>query len=958
MNRTLLCKSPIYPKFINFVFWSTLLVISNVSAQTGSIKGKITDATAGEELIGANILIQGTSKGTTTDVNGNYSLDGLEKGSYNLVISYVSYEQLIMRAEVKKGESVTLDIKLQPSAISVGEVKVTANKRTDTEMAIISSLRSGNQVVSGISKQQISRSQDKDASEVIARVPGVTVRDGKFINVRGLDERYNVVWLNGISTPSSESDRRAFSFDVLPSSLIDNIVLYKTPAPEIPADFAGAVVQIQTKNTVDANSVELSYAAGYRQYTTFDKFYTYQGGKTDWLGFDDGTRNLPAGFPSAKEFKNMSGQPTDADRQKITELGRAFSKTWYPHAEKAIPDQSFQLNVFHKFLLGKVSLGNVTSVGYSVGNQYRNIFRAGYEEYDVAEDHPDTSYYFHDDNYSTKTKLNGLFNWLLVFGNNQKIEFRNFFNQISDKTSLLRDGRDFGSSFKRGTELGFQSRSIYSGQLSSDLSFNEGRTSINWTLGYAYTNKLMPDIRRIEQGMNADDGPNAPYTTSITFDADPKLLGRLTLNMYEHVYSGGLNLIQKFAMGNLKPEIKTGLLIEKKDRSFSARNIGFAFGNVSQFNWNLPNVPIDTLFLDKNINFTDGIKVAESTNLQDSYDANNTLYAGYIGINIPVNKFKVYGGLRVEKNRQVLNSFHDNGSPWVIDNDLFDLFPSVNMSFDITSKSLIRFAYGRTINRPEFREIAPFVFYNFEEKATYYGNPDLVNSYINNYDIRYEIFPAAGDMITLGGFYKHFKTPIEAHLVNAGSGLNYKYSNAESAQSLGVELDIRKSLRSLENSNNFPRLFKDFVLVFNGSLIHSQLKTNDKDERDSTRAMQGQAPYIINTGLYYDNSKIGLMISAMYNVIGERMAFVGDKNNPHMYQIPRNLLDLTVNKKIGKHFVLKGGIKDIFNQPYELRQNEIVQLLPNDPEHKERRVQKTQVYKPSRAFTIGFTLIL
>ena len=164
-----------------------------------------------------------------------------------------------MRADVKKGESVALDIKLQPSAISVGEVKVTANKRTDTEMAIISSLRSGNQVVSGISKQQISRSQDRDASEVIARVPGVTVRDGKFINVRGLDERYNVVWLNGISTPSSESDRRAFSFDVLPSSVIDNIVLYKTPAPEIPADFAGAVVQIQTKNTVDANSVELSY---------------------------------------------------------------------------------------------------------------------------------------------------------------------------------------------------------------------------------------------------------------------------------------------------------------------------------------------------------------------------------------------------------------------------------------------------------------------------------------------------------------------------------------------------------------------------------------------------------------------------------------------------------------------------------------------------------------------------
>ncbi len=280
--------------------------------------------------------------------------------------------------------------------------------------------------------------------------------------------------------------------------------------------------------------------------------------------------------------------------------------------------------------------------------------------------------------------------------------------------------------------------------------------------------------------------------------------------MYEHVYSGGLNFTQKLAMGNINPEIKSGLLIENKDRSFSARNIGFAMSNASQFNWNLPYVPIDTLFLDKNINYTDGIKVDEATNLQDSYDASNSLLAGYLGINIPVNKFKIYGGLRVEKNRQIVNGFNDDGSPLVVDNDYLDLFPSVNMSYDITSKSLVRFAYGRTVNRPEFREIAPFVFYNFEEKATYYGNTELVNSYINNFDIRYEIFPSTGDMITLGGFYKHFESPIEAHLINAGSGLNYNYDNAKSAQSFGVELDMRKSLRCFGKQWQFPENVQGF----------------------------------------------------------------------------------------------------------------------------------------------------
>jgi hypothetical protein len=959
MNRNLRCKHILYPKLSLFVFWFLILLNPNVSAQTGSLKGKITDAATGEELIGANILIQGTTKGTTTDVNGNYTLDGLEKGSYNLVISYVSYEQLIIRADVNKGESLGLNIKLQPSAISVGEVKVTASKRTDTEMAIISSLRSGNQVVSGISKQQISRSQDKDASEVIARVPGVIVTEGKFINVRGLDERYNVVWMNGISTPSSEADKRAFSFDVLPSSLIDNIILYKTPAPEIPADFSGAVVKIQTKNTVDVNSIEFSYNAGFRQYTTFNNFYTYKGGKTDWLGFDDGTRNLPEGYPSATEFRNMADNPTDADKQKITELGRAFSKEWYPHEVKAAPDQSFLLSVSHKFLIGKVSVGNITSLGYATGNQHREIFRAGYQAYDVVHDHPDTAYYFNDNNYSTKTKLNGLFNWLVVFGNNQKIEFRNFFNQISDKSSLIRSGRDFyGGSYKAGTELGFQSRSIYSGQLSSDLNFNQSATKLNITLGYAYTNKLQPDIRRIEKNKNEDDGPDAPYTTSLNFNADPKLLGRITLTNYEHVYVGGLNASQVLTLGGFKPELKAGVLVELKSRSFTARNIGFAISNVSQFNWNLMYVPIDSLFQDKNINYTNGIKVDESTNLSDSYDASNSLYAGYIGLNIPLGKLKVYGGLRAEKNIQILEGYDDSGNKVKVDHNLLDLFPSLNMTFDLTDKALVRFAYGRTINRPEFREVAPFVYYNFEEKATYYGNTRLINCYINNIDLRYEYFPASGDMITLGGFYKHFQSPIEAHLIESGSGLNYNYSNAESAESYGLEIDMRKSLRDLENKGSFLRMFKDMVLIFNGSIIHSQLKTNDPNERDHVRAMQGQAPYIVNTGIYYDNPKNGWMVSAMYNVIGERIAYVGNPSNPHMYQIPRNLLDITINKRVGKHFVLKGGIKDIFNQPYELRQNEIVQLLPNDPEHKETRVQKTQIYKPSRAFTLGVSMNL
>jgi hypothetical protein len=927
--------------------------LSLSNAQTGTVKGKISDAETGETLIGATVLIQGTTKGTITDVDGNFLLKDIEPGNYNLVISYVSYEQIIQRVDIKKGLVEEFVFSLHPSSVEVDAVKITANKRTDTEMSMISSLKSSNVVANGISKQQISRSQDKDASEVIGRVPGVTVRDGRFINVRGLDERYNVVLLNSTSAPSSESDRRAFSFDMIPSSLIDNLLLYKTPSPEIPADFAGAVVAIQTKNTVDNNSIDFSYGTGYRYNTTFEKFQTYEGGKTDWLGFDDGTRALPKGFPSTEEeFRNIADNPDETAKAKITEWGQAYNKIWTPQQKKAIPDQSFSLTMNRKFLLGKVSAGNVTSIGYSTGDQFREVFRAGYQAYNVALDQPDTGYYFNDDIYSTKTKLNGLFNWIVIFGNNQKIEFRNFFNQYSDKQTILREGRDnYGGLDKRGTELSFQSRMIYSGQVGGYFNFRQSQINLNWTLGYSYTNKFQPDIRRLE--MNKDDA--GKYALSFNFNADPKMIGRLHLSNHENIYFGTLNYAHKISFAGVKPEIKTGILIERKDREFSGRNIGYAISSLP-FNWDLAYQPIDSVFQDKNINFNGGLKIDESSNPTDSYVASNELYAAYAGINLPEGKLKVYTGLRVEMNIQMLEGQKDDRSAYKVDNDFTDFFPSLNMSYNFSDRSLLRFAYGRTINRPEFREISLQSYYDFEEKATIYGNPKLKNAYIQNLDFRYEFFPANGDMVTLGMFYKRFQNPIEAHLVEAGSGRNYTFDNADLAQSYGVEIDLRKSLTALENADNLLRTLRHVIVVFNLALIKSELHSDELNAREPVREMQGQSPYIINTGLFYENAKRGLMISALYNIIGPRLMFVGDLDEPHIIQMPRNLIDITVNKKIGKHITLKLGIKDLFNQPVELRQNERIQLVAGASDRVAKRVQRTQVYKPSSSFTAGFSL--
>ena len=347
---------------------------STIYSQKGGVKGTISDSKTQELLIGANILIQGTDLGTSTDLDGSYLLANINPGDYNLVFSYTSYKTQIVRISVIKDEVVELAIKLEEESIVLEGVTVTATRKSDSEVSMISSIKMSNLVVSGVSSQQISKSQDRDASEVVRRIPGVTIRDGRFVIVRGLIERYNSVWLNNAGTPSSEADVRAFSFDVIPSNAIDRILIFKTPAPELPADFAGAAIQIFTKSNADENGISFSYTTGYNNQATFNKnFENYSGSKTDWLGFDNGLRNLPANYPQDKNaMATLADNPNDASKQLINTIGKSFNKNWTTFNNAPIPNQSLNFSYSKRFLIGKVSVGNLTSLNYNNSNTFFN----------------------------------------------------------------------------------------------------------------------------------------------------------------------------------------------------------------------------------------------------------------------------------------------------------------------------------------------------------------------------------------------------------------------------------------------------------------------------------------------------------------------------------------------------------------------------------------------------------
>jgi outer membrane receptor for ferrienterochelin and colicin len=942
-------------KYLLFVFFSCAFS-SFVFSQTGTIRGQVKDAATGETLIGASILIQGTSRGAITDFDGNFTLTSMEPGPYNLIISYISYDNQIHTVEVSPDAEVVLNVDMQPASIGVEEVTIVRRRRTDTEMAVICNLKSGDLIANAISAQQISKSLDSDAGEVIRRVPGVTITNGKFVIVRGLIERYNSVLFNGATAPSFESDKRAFSFDALPSGMIDNILIYKSPAPELPADFAGAAINIMTRSNADENSIRVGYTAEFVEGASFNKdFLTYKGGKTDWLGFDDGTRKFPSSLPSIEEVSQLYEWP-DINEYKIktkeiTRFSRDFNSIWNPVAGQPFLDQSLNVTAQKRFVIGKTSLGNITAINYRARNRKTEIRRTEYQRYEPSIDSLIMNFNFLDQKSVKEYQLGLIHNWNFIYGRNQKLTFNNFLNNLGEAAASTRQGDDYYSvETIRMTNLWYNNRFIYSGQLAGIQEFNQERTHLNWLLGYSCIKNNKPDDRRQKYILDYDR--NKYYLEIQNQPTNVRNGGRLDINLFERIYNGGLDFDHNFfTFTSENPwTVKAGGFYQYKYRVYNSRLMGVTIPR--------PRVsidfyqPIEDIMVEDNFYFDSldfrvaGLAYNDGTKLKDSYSAEDEITAGYLALKIPILKsINVYGGVRLEKYSRFLGP-GDGSEP--VKRDTLNYFPSLNITYSINEKHQFRFAYGKTVNRPEFREISSVDFEDFDLNLIIHGNSELKDAYIRNYDLRYEWYPSFGEMISVTGFYKKFRDPIEIFLIPAGTGYDYRPYNTEEATSFGVELDVRKTLLELENVKGLGFL-KNLTIVFNTSLIKSEISTRKPFARDSVRIMQGQSPYIVNLGLFYNNQEHLWRINLNYNNVGKRIAFAGTPDNPHTWELARHSLDLSFHKEFGERFEIRVGVKDLINNPVRFVQY----YGPGDSV-----VGDTYRWVPNRKFSAGLTVRL
>jgi TonB-dependent receptor len=914
-------------------------------AQTGSIAGILTDSQTGETLIGANVIIKGTTNGSVTDINGEYKIYNLQPGQYSIVLSYVGYSnQSVDNIAVEAGKTTTLNFKMLSNVKQLKEANVSTTRITHTENAVLAEMRKAEQVVVGVSSQQIGKTQDKNATEVIRRLPGVTVIEDRFIMIRGLSERYNAVLLNDALAPSVESDKKAFSFDLIPSNMIDRILIYKSGAPELPGEFAGGAIKIYTKNFPDKDFITAGYTIGVRSGTTFNNFYQSAGKSNDWMGIDNGSRDLPDWFPSS-----ISGLTTD---QQVA-LAKDLPNTWIAKQKSAPIDQKFNFGFAKSFTLGKIKAANITNINYSTSYENREAQNYNYNAYNIEQQKSDTIYSYNDNTYSKKVNWSIMHNWAFQLSSKTKIEFRNLFNQTGNNSTAIRTGENFEEgNLVRNYAFRYNERSIYSGQLSGSHHLNQEKTKINWNLGYSFTKSKEPDYRRLRT-FNSIYDTDTSYVVQINTTASQQDAGRFYSNLREDIGMASVDLEQDLYSINetRKVKLKAGAYVESKSRAFSARWMSYKRASFDNFDYSLLYLPVDQVFSAENINDSTGFKIDEGTNATDKYTADNFLTAGYVSISWPISdKLNASGGVRIENNQQHLSSKNNNGNKIEVDNPTTKLLPSINLSYNLNSKSLIRLAYARTLNRPEFRELAPYAYYDFIFNNVLKGNTQLKTPDIDNIDARWEFYPGIGELISAGLFYKVFTNPIEQYFEpGAGSGgtRNFIFNNADKATSYGIEFDIKKALEPIFKTGLLSKL----AIGANTSLIKSNVNLGSQAVgQKSNRPMMGQSPYTVNAGVYYTNEENGLQCNLLYNIVGKRVYAVGTVGTPDVYELSRNSIDFSISKKLGKFVEVKAGAQDILNEAFRLKQdsNEDGEINNSD--------ETIMSYKRGSLFSLGFSV--
>lgn len=1013
----------------------SIFVSFNIFAQQATLSGKIIDKKTGEELIGASVILEGTTTGGTADLSGRYTIKSAP-GTYNIVCSYISYQKIIIKnVKLEAGKVTTLDFLMEADNVALKEVVIEAEQVKNTDASIIAMQRKSYAVQDGISAQQIVRSGSSNAAESMKQITGANVDDGKYMVMRGLGDRYSIAQLNGLQMASSDPYRNAASLDLIPSNFIDNLITIKTFTPDQPGSFAGGNVNITTKNFPDKFNVSFTANTSYNtQASLINNFYTYDGGKNDKWGFDDGKRALPeivtndstrllmnqgayltgnvvaqtASYynnPIQKDRIDSINGARSYQRDIIHQTARAFNNQFMPTKTTTPLNSSYTFSIGNRFKIKE------QEIGFTAGGNYSRIF-SFYENGRLATliNTNQDSLFAYQDLYETKSvdnpQLGTFVNLAYKPHKNHTIGVIGVYSNDAEKLTRVQQGTFYGQvSDSRAVfntrSLEFTQREMMSGQINGNHVLpNLLGIEIEWATSRTHSKQNEPDLRYLAFTTVADsvDSVDANGNFVMRYYDTLYYMNNAEYNNPFHFFRNLNDVVTQAKIDITIPvnkdktnKIKVGAYGNVMERGFEeyrfqmmpqpSRNITYYRGDFDAFldvnNFGVIDTVFDYSVVSNDPNkprYNNGIRQYQfghfyinQVNNKNFYTGSQDIFAAYaMGIFSITKKLKFIGGARYESTNMfvisknidsIIVKSRDPETDAILEADtlftqgkinIADILPSVNLVYDLTEKSKIRFAYAKTIARPNLRELAPFEQLDTKNGFFVVGNPLLKRTVIQNFDLRYEYYPDAGDMIAVSAYYKDFTDPIIRAFNPTATIPELKFVNVDKATVMGLEFEARKKLEFISQS------LKNFTLATNFTLIKSEtdipeIEVQSSKVIDSTynltkRPFVGQSPYIINAMIMYNNQKIGHESTLSFNVAGAKLYNVALYATPDVYEMPVPMLNFKTSQNLGKFVVLSFTARNLLDS--EIRKTQT---------HR-GTVYNTEAFRLGRTYGISLTV--
>lgn len=898
-----------------FVTAGAALSAQEPAPPTGTVSGRVIDGKTGEPLSEVGVQIVGLGRGAQTGIDGRFRFHGVPAGTLTIQARRIGYQpKHITGLYLDAGKVTEQDIVLEPAAVSLTAMVATADRERGSVAAALDEQRNATAIVSSIGAEQISRSPDSDAAQALQRVSGVTVQDGKYLNVRGLDPRYTTASLNGARLPSPEPERKVVPFDIFPAGLLQAVTTSKTFTPDQPGDFSGGAVNLRTRESPPETQRSWSLSMGANDAVIGKRMLSAPTTGTEWLGFGGGARQLP-GTVAGADF-NQSYSQAEYNR-----FISSFRNAWSAREVTGRPSTSMSLSLGGNAPVGAREIGYVGAFSYSYGHEIRADEVRAFAVPTPAGGTDEVDRYVGSTGRESAL-WGGVLNLSSLLGTHSRVTLNNTFTRSADNEARFEEGFDENTGLPfQLTRLRYVQRAVLSSQLGGEHELGD-RRRLQWAVTGSRVTRTEPD--RSEVAYAVDEAGGSPFLFGSSEGA-VRTFGRLG----EYNVNSTADFTLRFGESS-DHLIKVGGLGRYTSRDSRVDSYSFRAS--------LPRedreLPPEEIFGPRFTGPADSVFTIDALAQAGSYTASDVVGAGYAMAEYQLtDRLRVIGGARFETQRLDIRAEPAFGRAESVTPVYNDVLPSLALNAELTPRQMVRLSVSQTLARPEYREVVPIASRDVLGGEQFRGNLQLRRTLIRNADLRWEMYPAVGEVISLAAFAKQFDKPIERVYRGTSGTRVTTFENAKSALNLGAELELRKGLGFVAEA------LAPWTAFSNLTVMQSEIDVGSvgAGSVQPERAMVGQAPYVVNAGLTYANHDGRLSATALYNVIGRRIYAASLLPLPNVYEEPRQVVDLSFRFPLRRGLSGKIDAKNLLDAPYEVRQGTV----------------QREFYRAGRSVTLG-----